>query len=76
MTEKLLNLVKINFTGTTEEEIKKEKQFFAAAYNSKNLKDAYNFNAYVYKNNKDYIIVDCDDKKSLNYVNELLKNLV
>ena len=65
---------KINFNGNNETEIKEEKQLYAAAYNSKTLKDQEQFNAVVYKNDKKYIIVDCDDEKSLNYVNSLFKN--
>ncbi len=65
---------KINFKGNNENEIKVEKQMYAALYNSKTLKDQETFNAIVYKNNKDYIIVDCDDEKSLDYVNSILKN--
>lgn len=65
---------KINFNGNNETEIKEEKQLYAAAYNSKTLKDQEEFNAVVYKNDKKYIIVDCDDEKSLNYVNLLFKN--
>ncbi len=43
---KIMN--KINFKGNNENEIKVEKQIYAASYNSKTLKHQETFNATVY----------------------------
>jgi len=73
MTKKNLNIVKVQFNGTTQEEIKEEKKLFASAYNANNLKDCKQSNAYVLKLDKNLLIVDCDDKQSLKYVNKLIE---
>jgi hypothetical protein len=73
MTKKNLNIVKVQFNGTTQEEIKEEKKLFASAYNANNLKDCKQSNAYVLKLDKNLLIVDCDDKQSLKYVNNLIE---
>ena len=73
MTKKKLNIVKVQFNGTTQEEIKEEKKLFASAYNANNLKDCKQSNAYVLKLDKNLLIVDCDDKQSLKYVNKLIE---
>jgi hypothetical protein len=73
MTKKNLNIVKVQFNGTTQEEIKEEKKLFASAYNANNLKDCKQSNAYILKLDKNLLIVDCDDKQSLKYVNNLIE---
>ena len=73
MTKKNLNLVKVQFNGTTQTEIKEEKILYASSYNSNKLKDCKIYNAYIFKLNKEILIVDCDDKQSLKYVNKLIE---
>jgi len=74
------NIKKNYFNGNNETEIKEEKQKYAAFFNAGTLNeykkngDLKAFNAFVYKNNKDYIIVDTDDKTSFKYVVQLIKN--
>ena len=73
------NIKKIYFNGNNEIEIKGEKQKYAALFNAGTLNEYKKdgnlkaFNAIIYKNNKEYIIVDTDDKISFRFVMKLIR---
>ena len=73
------NIKKIYFNGTNEIEIKEEKQKYAALFNAGTLNEykkdgnLKKFNAIIFKNNKDYIIVDTDDLNSYKFVMKLIR---
>ena len=68
------NTKKVLFIETNEEtKIKKQKQNFCALYNGKQLEDKQNYNTYLFKIDKDFIIIDIDGEHAYKYVRKLLK---
>jgi len=68
------NTKKVLFIETNEEtKIKKQKQKFCALYNGKQLEDKQNYNTYLFKIDKDFIIIDIDGEHAYKYVRKLLK---
>ena len=64
--------MKINFDVKNKDELKEQKGQYIAQYNNKTLKNSINYNAYLYYNNHNYIIVDCDDKESYKFIQNIL----
>ena len=56
-----------------KDEVTQQKQKFCALYNGKQLEDKQNYNTYLFKIDKDFIIIDIDGEHAYKYVRKLLK---
>ncbi len=69
------NMMKIFLKSTkNQDELKQQKLIFCKSFYAKTRKDDTKHNAYLFKLENKYYVVDCDDKNSYKFVKSLIKN--